>query len=252
MMHLSSWARGHTGWQGAWSDRAKEWAENPGAQQHLGYTFRDDGVFWMAIEDFCRIWSLVDGCKMMPASWRMAVALDRWVQKADNKHGHHVEEDGLLSSTQVWTITVAASTDTKPDCASPSAVANGGRKRATGDDLVQCALVLQQERSNLGVISLRVFKTNGPDATECSVHGLISEPSTLVRSAAWTWRRGALIDSLLLERGQTYLVVPFGAEDQDPGSSGMAGTELLLRLYADKHAGVRLWRNGQLAASISD
>ena len=248
-------ARGHTGWQGAWSDRSKEWAENPGAQQKLGYTFHDDGVFWMAIEDFCRIWSLVDGCKMMPSSWRMAVAIDRWVEKMDNKHGHYVEEDGFLSSTHVWTITVSTDMNTESTCASASA---NRQEKATGDALIQCALVLQQERSNLGVISVRVFKTsdinhftNVSGAIERSEHRLIPEPTTLLRSAAWTWRRGALIDPLLLERGQTYLVVPFGAEDQDPGSSQLAGTELLLRLYADKDAGVQLWRNGQPAASVS-
>lgn len=226
--------------------------------------FHDDGVFWMAIEDFCRIWSLVDGCKIMPASWRMAVALDRWEQKpVDDKHRHHIEEDGLLSSTHLWTIKVAADKDMEPKCASTSIVAtNGGREeRATDDDVVQCVLVLQQERSNLGVISLRVFKTptyshsdqftNSSGTTERSGQGLVLGPSTLVRSATWTWRRGALIDPLWLERGQTYLVVPYGAEDQDSGSSGLAGTELLLRLYADKEAGIQLRQNGQPAASIS-
>ena len=135
----STWARGHTAWQGPWSDRAKEWAEYPTVQQQLGYTFHDDGVFWMAIEDFCRIWSLVDGCKLMPTSWSMVVALDRWVKQVDSEAHLYVEEDGLLSSTHLWKITVAADTVAETKCTT-----SDRRERSADNDLVQCVLVLQQ------------------------------------------------------------------------------------------------------------
>jgi hypothetical protein len=57
--------------------------------------------------------------------------------------------------------------------------------------------------------------TNGARST-CRYQSVVAD-APIVRSAAWTWRRGALIDSLMLERGETYLVVPVGAEDQEPG-----------------------------------
>merc|ERR1712142_333609 len=40
-------------WNGAWSDKSKEWAYIPDDEKKtLGLTFDDDGEFWMSYTDF--------------------------------------------------------------------------------------------------------------------------------------------------------------------------------------------------------
>jgi hypothetical protein len=43
---------GQTEWTGAWSDNSQEWLDNPGLLEELCSVNKDDGVFWIAIEDF--------------------------------------------------------------------------------------------------------------------------------------------------------------------------------------------------------
>ena len=39
-------------WKGAWADESEEWKEHPEVAEALGISARDDGIFWMQIEDF--------------------------------------------------------------------------------------------------------------------------------------------------------------------------------------------------------
>ena len=47
-------------WNGRWSDDSKEWESRPGLALELGVEVEDDGIFWIAFDDFleqfCIIW----------------------------------------------------------------------------------------------------------------------------------------------------------------------------------------------------
>jgi hypothetical protein len=54
------WATGE--WRGAWSDGAAEWARHPAVAHEVEYTDTNDGSFWMAYEDFARVFTGVEVC----------------------------------------------------------------------------------------------------------------------------------------------------------------------------------------------
>eukprot|EP00931_Biecheleriopsis_adriatica_P048973 TRINITY_DN2830_c1_g1_i1.p1 TRINITY_DN2830_c1_g1~~TRINITY_DN2830_c1_g1_i1.p1 ORF type:complete len:825 (-),score=179.99 TRINITY_DN2830_c1_g1_i1:61-2535(-) len=59
----------HQEWQGAWSDSSSTWEDHPDLAEELKVDTKDDGLFWMGLEDFNRIFDYV--CVMeraMPAS----------------------------------------------------------------------------------------------------------------------------------------------------------------------------------------
>ena len=70
------------------------------------------------------------------------------------------------------------------------------------------------------------------DAVVRSGQGGESGKLELVCSSAWTWRRGALVEDLMLEPGFRYIVEAIGFDDADEPSTPLEGTQLLLRLYA--------------------
>ena len=112
--------------------------------------------------------------------------------------------DRLVEAKERWSITV-----------------EGGDAAAGGDEsaAVECVLVLQQERANLGVVSLTVYVSSqtvclsvlvvtdrlsvGPmltqrlcfqktDDSRGNSNGLDNGNNEVIGKAAWTWRRGAL------------------------------------------------------------
>lgn len=50
---------GRKEWTGPWSDDSEEWKEHPEVKELLGHQESDDGLFWMAIEDFGRLYDTV-------------------------------------------------------------------------------------------------------------------------------------------------------------------------------------------------
>ena len=49
-------------WKGAWSDGSPEWGKNPKIKKLIRPKDDDDGSFWMAWEDFSRIFASIDVC----------------------------------------------------------------------------------------------------------------------------------------------------------------------------------------------
>ena len=50
-------------WRGAWSDGAAEWARHPAVAHEVEYTDTNDGSFWMAYEDFARVFTACGGVR---------------------------------------------------------------------------------------------------------------------------------------------------------------------------------------------
>lgn len=54
---------GQSEWSGDWSDHSGLWDDNPEVATECGHEEADDGLFWMAYEDFCSQYSAVFLCK---------------------------------------------------------------------------------------------------------------------------------------------------------------------------------------------
>lgn len=211
----------------------------------LGHVFSNDGTFYMDAVDFCRVWSHVDACRLFPSTWSMSHLRSTWRAKTQRTIESEADwawmaEDTVLSSSERVELM--------------------GVERAT-----EAVLVLQQHESNLGLISfcvcrceegLPVLAGNGMDiddslsargsstswmceehdavvkSSECESGGGSGAQLELVCSSAWTWRRGALVEDLVLEPGYRYFVEAVGFNDADEPAHPLEGTQLLLRLYA--------------------
>jgi len=207
--------------------------------------------------EFRHTWSSVDGCRLLPTDWDMSAAEGVWDLLPD-------ASTNLVQAYHLWTITVGET---------------GTSARGAAE--AECVLVLQQESSNRGVISFSVQEVDphfppppttdrpGDEATPEFMdwhHQLQGEADEVtgrnraapVRAqAAWSWRRGALVESIMVKPGRTYLIAPLGMEDQDKlagyaadgvlldNQERLAASKLLLRVYSPEDADVELWRNGR-------
>ncbi|XP_035265940.1 calpain-5-like [Anguilla anguilla] len=85
---------GKTEWKGTWSDSSEEW-ERVGSTERtaLGLTVKNDGEFWMAVDDWCKIFTDVDVCRLINTSllsiqktWHEAVFFSSWTKHAEPLH----------------------------------------------------------------------------------------------------------------------------------------------------------------------
>ncbi|XP_058832902.1 calpain-B-like [Topomyia yanbarensis] len=78
-------------WNGAWSDRSKEWDAIPKAQRKaIGLTIDNDGEFWMNFSDFLRYFDRVEICNLSPdplddpeaslRGWQVSTVDGEWVE----------------------------------------------------------------------------------------------------------------------------------------------------------------------------
>ncbi|XP_068436937.1 calpain-1 catalytic subunit-like [Clinocottus analis] len=79
------WGEGE--WKGDWSDTSMLWNTVSPEDREMCLKKRDDGEFWMPLEDFCRFYSDLDICCMCPefldenssCHWKTAFYEGRWV-----------------------------------------------------------------------------------------------------------------------------------------------------------------------------
>ncbi|XP_058461585.1 calpain-B-like [Malaya genurostris] len=78
-------------WNGAWSDRSKEWDAIPKAQRKaIGLTIDNDGEFWMNFQDFVRYFDRVEICNLSPdpfddpeaslRGWQVSTVNGEWIK----------------------------------------------------------------------------------------------------------------------------------------------------------------------------
>eukprot|EP01098_Paradermamoeba_levis_P003272 TRINITY_DN1511_c0_g1_i2.p1 TRINITY_DN1511_c0_g1~~TRINITY_DN1511_c0_g1_i2.p1 ORF type:complete len:415 (-),score=125.19 TRINITY_DN1511_c0_g1_i2:483-1688(-) len=63
---------GHTEWNGAWSDASPLWT--PAFKQQVNFKAKNDGKFWMSLEDFCAKWELLAECRLFTETWTLTTA----------------------------------------------------------------------------------------------------------------------------------------------------------------------------------
>uniref|UniRef100_A0AAQ5X1P9 Calpain catalytic domain-containing protein n=1 Tax=Amphiprion ocellaris TaxID=80972 RepID=A0AAQ5X1P9_AMPOC len=78
------WGRGE--WNGDWSDQSPLWQTVSPQDRELCLSVRDDGEFWMTLQDFCRFYSDLDICCLCPdfldgssCHWKTSFYEGRWV-----------------------------------------------------------------------------------------------------------------------------------------------------------------------------
>ncbi|TKS86351.1 Calpain-1 catalytic subunit [Collichthys lucidus] len=79
------WGQGE--WNGNWSDRSSLWQTVSRQDRELCLSVRDNGEFWMTLEDFCRFYSDLDICCLCPdfldgsssCHWKTSFYEGRWV-----------------------------------------------------------------------------------------------------------------------------------------------------------------------------
>ncbi|KAM4724501.1 calpain-2 catalytic subunit-like [Anableps anableps] len=79
------WGQGE--WTGDWSDRSPVWQTVSPQDRETCLSVREDGEFWMTLEDFCRFYSDLDICCLCPdfldgnssCHWKSSFHEGRWV-----------------------------------------------------------------------------------------------------------------------------------------------------------------------------
>ncbi|XP_055597690.1 calpain-B-like [Uranotaenia lowii] len=80
-------------WNGAWSDRSKEWdAISKAERKRIGLTLDNDGEFWMSFQDFLRFFDRVEICNLSPdplddpeasqRGWKVSTIDGEWVNQS--------------------------------------------------------------------------------------------------------------------------------------------------------------------------
>uniref|UniRef100_A0A3Q1GWG2 Calpain-A-like n=1 Tax=Acanthochromis polyacanthus TaxID=80966 RepID=A0A3Q1GWG2_9TELE len=79
------WGKGE--WKGDWSDQSPLWQTVSPQDREMCLSVRDDGEFWMTLQDFCRFYSDLDICCLCPdfldgsssCHWNTSFYEGRWV-----------------------------------------------------------------------------------------------------------------------------------------------------------------------------
>jgi len=99
------WAHGE--WTGPWGDKSEEWTDE--MKEACGLTTKDDGVFWMAVEDFVQVASRANFARTFGPSWQTVKAYNRFSDtplRARAKKAYQAQDDAEISFQKGDTIEV--------------------------------------------------------------------------------------------------------------------------------------------------
>jgi len=65
-------------WTGKFSDDDESWDDQKNLREKLGYTFKNDGNWWMAWSDWKAYFNKVYVCKIFPATWHQFSIHGEW------------------------------------------------------------------------------------------------------------------------------------------------------------------------------
>jgi calpain-9 len=71
---------GHSEWEGRFKDEDEAWDEHKNLRDRLNYTFKNDGNWWMAWEDWKQHYNRVYVCKLFPQGWQQFSIAGKWEQ----------------------------------------------------------------------------------------------------------------------------------------------------------------------------
>ena len=66
-------------WTGAWSDKDPRWT--PALKAEMGQTDREDGMFWMDVNDFAKSFTTITYADLVPRSFTVLRAESEWTRK---------------------------------------------------------------------------------------------------------------------------------------------------------------------------
>jgi len=90
------WAHGE--WTGPWGDKSEEW--NDEMREACGMTSKDDGVFWMAVEDFVQVSHKAAFTRTFGPSWQSVKSYNRFSNeplRARAKKPYQAQDDAEIS-----------------------------------------------------------------------------------------------------------------------------------------------------------
>jgi hypothetical protein len=96
-------------WTGAWNDKDPRWT--PALKRELGQRDREDGMFWMSVDDFAKSFTTITFCDLVPPSFTVLRAQGEWTEKTGGGCANHkswkLNPQLLLRVTQKSHITIS-------------------------------------------------------------------------------------------------------------------------------------------------
>jgi len=96
---------GHGEWNGKFADEDEAWDDQKGLKEKLGYTFANDGTWWMRYDDWCANYNKLYICKIFPNTWQQFSIHGEWkgnsaggpyppsVDRDEEEKGGHTSND---------------------------------------------------------------------------------------------------------------------------------------------------------------
>jgi len=100
---------GQCEWTGAWCDKDPRWT--PALKKELGQADREDGMFWMSIDDFAKSFTTITFCDLVPSSFTVLRAEGEWTRQNGGGCANHkswkLNPQLLMKVTQKSHITIS-------------------------------------------------------------------------------------------------------------------------------------------------